>query len=116
MSCGKDGKPDSNGIQRWTPRGRFKEIADSMKGEREYGAMGIGVKDEDESISDKSHDSTEGEGGSHSPEGKGAGDTNPSTESRFTFTEGNDRVPSPFDFTDETDDSNESRFTFCEYE
>lgn len=45
MSCGKDGKPDSNGIQRWTPLGRFKEIADSMKGEREYGAMGIGARD-----------------------------------------------------------------------
>ncbi|MDB2265713.1 hypothetical protein PM025_16560 [Halorubrum ezzemoulense] len=36
MSCGKDGKPDSNGIRRWRPLGRFTEIADSMKERREY--------------------------------------------------------------------------------
>ncbi|GGI95809.1 hypothetical protein GCM10008995_02330 [Halobellus salinus] len=36
MSCGKDGEPDSNGIRRWRPLGRFSEIADSMKEERDY--------------------------------------------------------------------------------
>jgi hypothetical protein len=36
MSCGKDGKLDTSGVRRWRPLGRFSEIADAMKEEREY--------------------------------------------------------------------------------
>ena len=48
MSAGEDGDPSTNGVQRWRPLGRFKECADSMKDERDYGAMGLGAKDSDE--------------------------------------------------------------------
>lgn len=37
MSGGDDGDPSTNGVQRWTPLGRWREIADSMKDERDYG-------------------------------------------------------------------------------
>jgi len=128
---GTDGSFSTQGVRRFRKLGTFDERADSMKIRRKVRRAHLKAQALAQRLeyltpspsqnhpspdSPNSDDSTEEEGGSHSPEGKGAGDTNPSTESRFTFTEGNDRVPSPFDFTDETDDSNESRFTFCEYE
>lgn len=46
MSLGTDGKPDTTGVRRWQPLGRFNEIADSMKAERESddGEIGPGAR------------------------------------------------------------------------
>jgi hypothetical protein len=92
MSCGKDGEPDSNGIRRWRPLGRFKEIADSVKEERGYLAEGVGAKEPSSAESNASE----------SCEGKGSSEENPPTESGFTFTDGRDSKES----------GEEGRFTF----
>jgi len=125
---GTDGSFSTQGVRRFRKLGTFEERADSMKARRKVRQAHSKAQTVSQMLeypipspsqnhpspdSPDSNDSTEGEGGSHSPEGKGESDTNPSTKSRFTFTEG--RVPSPFDFTSETDDSDESRFTFYEY-
>ncbi|MDB2262509.1 hypothetical protein PM031_16935, partial [Halorubrum ezzemoulense] len=46
MSCGKDGKLDTSGVRRWRPLGRFSEIADAMKEEREYSGEDVGATDQ----------------------------------------------------------------------
>lgn len=78
MSCGKNGEPDSNGVRRWRPLGRFSEIADSMKEERGYLAESVGAK---ESSSAESN-------ASESCEGRGSSGENTPTESRFTLIDG----------------------------
>ena len=47
MSCGNDGDPTTNGVARWRPLGRFREIADSMKESRESGESGCGALTEE---------------------------------------------------------------------
>ena len=93
LRLGIDGETETSGINRWSTFGEFKKYAQLMKD----------CRDGNEN---RTTENCESRGG--------CSNNKPNNSSRFTFTEGG--VPSPFNFTDETDDSDESRFTFCEYE
>ena len=122
---GTDGSFSTQGVRRFRKLKTFEERAAEEKAHRRVKKAHSKAQTLTQSLeyhpltppqthaSPDSDDSTEGEGGSCSPECRGESDTNHSTESRFTFKH---RVPYPNAPTDEKDNSDESRFTFHEYE
>ena len=112
MSAGEDSDHSTNGVQRWRPLGQFKELADGMKADRDYGAIGFGAKASDEP------DSAEVRVNSLDAEVRAKESTTHSDESRFTFsTERRDygAIGVGAKASDEKGNSDESRFTFREY-
>lgn len=124
LRAGTDGSFSSQGVRRFTKLGSFEERADREKARRKVQqahakATALSSRLEYRPLSHQNQDSpdtspdfTGEEPTSHGGGCRGEGDTNHSTESRFTFTEG--RVPYPSAPTDEKE-SDESRFTFREY-
>jgi len=99
MREGTDGSFSTAGVRRFRKLKAFADRADSMKARRKVeDAHGraenlcqtieyLPPSHSQDHSSPDSYDSTEGEGGSCLPEGKGEGDTDHPTESRFTFKE-----------------------------